>query len=144
MTDAYDPPGDGRHVYLVLSRGQWDASASKADVDAAITAFYAWDEQHLAAGTMRPGRRLAAEGRRVSRDGITDGITDGPFAEAKEIVGGWWFVVAASLDEAAAISAHNPCAAYGLSYEVRPLEYERASAHAQTNETPPAWQAGQR
>ena len=38
--------------YLVLSRGQWDASASTEQVQAAIDAFYIWYEQSLAAGLM--------------------------------------------------------------------------------------------
>ena len=33
--------------YLVLSRGQWDAAASKEEVQAAIDAFYIWYEQSL-------------------------------------------------------------------------------------------------
>jgi hypothetical protein len=63
-------------------------------------------------------------------------VLDGPFAEAKEVIGGYWFFVAASLDEAAALAAQNPCLACGLSYEVRPLEPQRASAFALTSETP--------
>ncbi len=51
------------------------------------------------------------------------------------MVGGYWFVRAASLDEAAAIIAQNPCIACGLAMEVRPLEAERARADALTSET---------
>ena len=79
-----------------------------------------------------PGQRLARDTRLVTRGGITDG----PFAEAKEVVGGYWFIVAASLDEAARIAARNPCLACGLSYEIRPLERERASALRESSETP--------
>lgn len=43
------------------------------------------------------------------------GVIDGPFAEAKEVIGGYWFVVAGSLQEAAAVAAENPCLACGLS-----------------------------
>jgi hypothetical protein len=64
------------------------------------------------------------------------GVTDGPFTEAKEIIGGYWFIVAGSLQEAARIAAENPCLACGLSYEVRPIEHERASAYRAANETP--------
>jgi hypothetical protein len=52
------------------------------------------------------------------------------------VIGGYWIVVAGSLDEAAAIAAQNPCLACGLSYEIRPLEHERATAFAVTTETP--------
>jgi len=120
------------HDYLVLSRGQWDAERSPAEIQDAIDRFYGWYERLLAEGRIKPGQRLARAGRTVSRDGVTDG----PFAETKEIVGGYWFFVARSLDEAAALAAQNPCLACGLAYEVRPVETKRASAYDLTNETP--------
>jgi hypothetical protein len=68
----------------------------------------------------------------VSKAGIS---TDGPFCEAKEVIGGYWIIVAASLREAAEFAAQNPCVAYGLQFEIRPLEAERASAYKVANET---------
>lgn len=118
--------------YLVISRGQWDADRSKEEIQTAIDDFYVWYEDLLAQGKIKPGQRLAVEGKRVAKSGITDG----PFAEAKEVIGGYWFVMAATLDEAAALSAQNPCMACGLTYDVRPTEAERCSAYAVTSETP--------
>ena len=86
--------------YLLISRGQWDETASPQDVQAAIDRFYAWYERGLADGVLKSGSRLEMRGKRVTRDGITDG----PFAEAKELVGGYWFIVATSLDEAASLA----------------------------------------
>ncbi|MBO9663220.1 MAG: hypothetical protein J7520_09845 [Dokdonella sp.] len=120
--------------YLVISRGQWDADKSPEEIQQAIDAFYAWHERLVADGKARPGQRLARAGRRASRDGILDG----PFAEAKEVIGGYWFFYAASLDEAAELAARNPCVACGLSFDVRPIEPERASAYRPGNETPRA------
>jgi hypothetical protein len=119
--------------YLVLSRGQWDKDASKEDIEAAIAKFYDWLEQNIAAGKMKGGSRLSRERAVVSKRGV---VTDGAFGESKEIVGGYWFIVARSLGEAASLAAQNPCAQYGLSYEIRPLEAERASAYKVANETP--------
>jgi hypothetical protein len=65
-----------------------------------------------------------------------NGTTDGPFAELKEVIGGYWFFLASSLAEAAELAAQNPCLADGLTYEVRPIELEPASAYKVTNETP--------
>jgi hypothetical protein len=118
--------------YLVLSRGQWDADASKEEIQAAIDCFYVWYEQLVAQGTVKRGQRLARERKTVSRGGVVDG----PFAETKEMIGGYWIIVAASLEQAAEIAARNPCLAFGLSYEIRPLEPVRASAYAQACETP--------
>ena len=81
---------------------------------------------------MKSGRRLAKEGRIVSRNAVTDG----PFSEAKEVIGGYWIIVAPSLDDAARLAAQNPCLACGLVYEVRPFDPERASAFKVASETP--------
>jgi hypothetical protein len=56
---------------------------------------------------MKPGKRLAPKPVWFSRQAVTDG----PFAEAKEVVGGFWFITRAVLDEAAQIAAGNPCLA---------------------------------
>lgn len=126
-----------KNHYLVISRGKWDATAKQEDVQQAIDRFYAWYEGHLESGRMLECSRLQVDGKVVSGTGITDG----PFAEAKELVGGYWFIVASSLDEAAALAAENPCLAFGLSLEVRPLEPAKAQASETSNETPDAWRA---
>ncbi len=121
--------------YLVLSRGQWDEDASPEAVQEAVDSFYGWYEQGLAQGRLKPGSRLAHHGCVVSR-GL---VTDGPVAETKELVGGYWFIVAETLEQAAAIAAENPCLRYGLSVEIRPLEASRADVTVATNETPASW-----
>jgi hypothetical protein len=118
--------------FLVLSRGRWDPAKSPEEIQQAIDAFYGWHDRLVQEGKMKSGQRLAIEGKLVSRSGVTDG----PYAEAKEVIGGYWFFVVDSLEEAAELAAQNPCLACGLEYEVRPLELERASAYNITNETP--------
>src|SRR5687768_2251907 len=118
--------------YLVISRGQWDEDKSPEEIQAAIDAFYEWADHLVGEGKMKHGQRLARPSMMVSKHGVTDG----PFTESKEVIGGYWFFVADSLAEAAALAAQNPCLACGLTYEVRPLEMERCSAFEQTSETP--------
>lgn len=118
--------------FLVLSRGKWDNTRTPEEIQQAIDAFYVWYERLVAQGRAKRGHRLATSGKVVARGRVTDG----PFAEAKELVGGYWFIVASSLDEAAALALEHPCLPYGLSLEVRPVDPERASAFRVTNETP--------
>jgi len=118
--------------YLVISRGQWDPERSPEEIQKAIDAFYVWHDRLVADGKMKSGQRLARRGKLVSRGRVIDG----PFTEAKEVIGGYWFIVAGSLEEAAQIAGENPCLACGLFNEVRPIERERASAFAVTSETP--------
>lgn len=124
-----------KNHYLVISRGKWDERATKEDVQRAIDRFYDWHERNVEAGRAIRGSRLRTEGKVVSRRSITDG----PFAESKELVGGYWFFVADSLEEAAALGAENPCLAFGLTLEIRPLDEAKALAADTTNETPDAW-----
>lgn len=121
------------HDYLLISRGKWDKQSSPQEIEAAIGKFYEWYERNLQTGRFKHGSRLTTEGAVVSRSGIT---TDGPFGEAKEIIGGYWFVTARSLREAADLMAQNPCLPHGIFFEIRPLEADRASVYNHTNETP--------
>ena len=118
--------------YLVISRGQWDTDASREEVQAAIDAFYIWLDKLVGEGKMKRGQRLAREGKMVSRHKVIDG----PFSESKEVIGGYWFILADSLAEAAELAAGNPCLACGLEYEIRPIDPVRASAFSLTSETP--------
>ena len=119
--------------YLVLSRGQWNKGASKEDIETAIAKFYAWYEGNVKSGRFKPGSRLSTDVARVSESGI---VTDGPFGEAKEIIGGYWIILAGNLREAAELAAQNPCVQRGLHFEIPPLESSRASAYITTSETP--------
>ena len=47
-------------------------------------------------------------------------LTDGPFAETKEVVGGFVLIECADLDEAIEIAAKHPAAGYGT-IEIRPV-----------------------
>lgn len=118
--------------FLVISRGRWDRDKSPAQIQQAIDAFYIWKDRLVQEGRMKAGQRLATQTMIVSRNGVTDG----PFAETKEVIGGYWFFLASSLAEAAGLAAQNPCLACGLTYEIRPIEHEQASAYKVTNETP--------
>lgn len=118
--------------FLVISRGQWDEGLSPEEIQRAIDEFYVWHDRLVREGKMRAGQRLAREGKIVSKRMVTDG----PFSETKEVIGGYWFILASSLEEAAKLAAENPCLACGLINEIRPIDPVRASAFAVTSETP--------
>jgi hypothetical protein len=75
-------------------------------------------------GKMKPGQRLTSEGKTVARKNV---ITDGPFGESKEAIGGYWFILAQGLDEAVQIAKGNPCLDCGLLLEIRPIDPQRAT-----------------
>ena len=82
--------------FLVISRGQWDPDKSPEEIQKAIDAFYTWHDRLVREGAMKPGQRLSTQIRLVSRSGVTDG----PFTEAKEVVGGYWMIQVKSREEA--------------------------------------------
>jgi hypothetical protein len=62
------------------------------------------------------------------RDGQTI-VTDGPFAETKELIGGVFLADLPDLDEAIRIAAHVPAAEYG-SLEIRPIIDRSGTDHS--------------
>jgi hypothetical protein len=110
--------------YLVISRGEWDRTRSPNEIENAIDQFYVWLDRLVSEGKMKRGQRLLYKGKTVARQNV---ITDGPFGESKEVIGGYWFILASSLDEAAEIAQGNPCLDYGLFLEIRPIDPQRAT-----------------
>jgi hypothetical protein len=114
MLLIYNPPGD------------W--SALTPDQQRAVgAAYFAFTDELRTSGKMAAGDALqpvtTATSVRV-RDGETL-TTDGPFAETKEVLGGYYLVDVDTLDEALEWAAKIPGAAYGT-IEVRPVvtDYE--------------------
>jgi hypothetical protein len=79
-----------------------------------------WYEGLAAQGKVQHGHPLEPEGRVVS--GVRgERVIDGPFAEAKEAIGGYFLLTVADLDEATKIAQHCPSLPLGMSVEVRPI-----------------------
>jgi hypothetical protein len=110
--------------YLVISRGQWDETLSRDEIQNAIDQFYTWYDRLVNEGKMKRGQRLTYEGKTILRQNV---ITDGPFGESKEVIGGYWFILATNLDEATQIAKGNPCLDCGLFLEIRPIDPQRAT-----------------
>jgi hypothetical protein len=110
--------------YLVISRGQWDSSLSRDEIEKAIDQFYKWYDRLAAEGKIRRGQRLTYEGKTVRGSNV---VSDGPFGESKEVIGGYWFILAGNLDEAVQIAKGNPCLDCGIFMEVRPIDPRRGT-----------------
>ena len=68
------------------------------------------------------GKRLAAgPGRVVTLENGQLRSTDGPYSEAKEVMGGFYLIEAANYDEAVARSHDHPHIAYGGKIEIRQI-----------------------
>jgi hypothetical protein len=79
-----------------------------------------WFEGLLAQGKAVNGQPLEAETRTVSGSGGSR-VTDGPFAESKEAVGGFVTLLVRDMDEATEIARRHPGLEFGLVIEIRPM-----------------------
>ena len=81
-----------------------------------------FNEEMVKAGIMLDGNGLqpSSKGARIRFSGKNRTVIDGPFAETKEQLGGYYMVEAKDLDDAVAIAAKIPSARFG-SIEVRPI-----------------------
>ena len=87
------------------------------EVEAEIKEWMDWIGGIGAQGKLKnPGEALGFEGKTLHADGS---ITDGPYAEVKEIVGGFIIVNAETLDEATALAKGCPGLANGGKVEIR-------------------------
>jgi len=126
---------------MVLIKADKDTEAGVMPSEQLLADMGRFNEELVKAGVMLAGDGLqpSSKGARVHFAGRERKVVDGPFAETKELIGGYWHIIAGSLDEAAEIAAENPCKAFGLSYEIRPLDPERAVVTTIANETPESW-----
>ena len=94
----------------------------EADRNGVMGQYMAFTESIRESGNMVAGDALQPTSTATTvrvRNGETL-MTDGPFAETKEQLGGYYLIEAKDADEALAIAARIPSAKYG-SIEVRPL-----------------------
>jgi len=68
----------------------------------AVAAMSKYNEELTKAGVLLSldGLHPTSEGARISYEGGTQRITDGPFAETKEVIGGYWMIQVRSKEEA--------------------------------------------
>jgi len=111
--------------FLVICRGARldEGLRSPEDRQNAMKQFHAWFERMSDQGKMKSGHQLGPEGKVLSG---RKGVMDGPFAESKEGVAGYWFIRAASLEEAVEIAKGDPLLDHGHTIEIRPILPEAA------------------
>ena len=109
--------------FIVLGRGSAMSPAMSAEeMQQVIAKYRAWTETLREQGKLVAGEKLrSGEGRTLRKRGNELAVTDGPFAESKEVLGGFWLIEAASYDEAVALLRDSPHLAFG-SFEVRQIE----------------------
>ncbi len=110
--------------YMLLFRGNdWYKGLSPEEMQRISAQWMAWFERLTAQGKAVAGSPLEKEGKIVSgKNGRV--VADGPFAESKEAIGGYFLLRVDTLNEAVAIAQGCPGLAYGSVVEVRPVAAE--------------------
>jgi len=110
--------------YLLLFRGSgWDKDLPLEELEKTMDTVNGWFESLQQRGIIKAGQALEPEGRVISaRSGRP--LSDGPFVESKETIGGYLLLEVDSLEEATAVAKSNPILKCGGTTEVRQIAEE--------------------
>ena len=88
--------------FMVIVKASKDSEASKLPSEEMLAAMAKYNEELVKAGVMLEGAGLqsSAKGARVRFSGNQRSVIDGPFAETKELIAGYWIFQVKSLEEA--------------------------------------------
>jgi hypothetical protein len=107
--------------YMLIFRGtDWAKGLSPEEMQQVASQWMTWFNGLMEQGKAIAGNPLEKEGKIVSgKNGRV--VSDGPFAESKEAIGGYFLLRVDTLDEAVAIAKQCPGLPYGAQIEVRPV-----------------------
>jgi len=88
--------------FMVIVKANKDSEAGKLPEEDVLTEMAKFDDQLVRAGVMvvAEGLEASSKGARVKFEGSKRTVIDGPFAESKEVIGGFWIWELKSKDEA--------------------------------------------
>jgi len=110
--------------YMLIFRGtDWYKGLSPEQMQQVADNWMTWFNRLKDGGKAIAGNPLEPEGKIVSgKNGRV--VSDGPFAESKETIGGYFLLKVNTFDEAVAIAQECPGLSYGIRVEVRPVAAE--------------------
>src|SRR5262249_39393862 len=97
-----NPEGDTAMRFMILIKANKDSEAGVLPSRELLTAMGKFNEELVKAGVMLAGEGLqsSSKGARVRFSGETRTVIDGPFAETKELIAGFWLWQVKSKEEA--------------------------------------------
>lgn len=96
--------------FMVMVKANKDSEEGVMPSEELLTEMTKFNEELVNAGVMLAGEGLhsSAKGKRIKFSGTKRTVTDGPFAETKELVAGFWIWQCQSMDEAVAWAKKCP------------------------------------
>jgi len=126
-----------KYLCLIYSEEKTRAAMPKTDLDSIMREYFQFTEDIKKSGHYLGGEALqsieTATTVRIRNGKIS--TTDGPFAETKEQLGGFYFIEARDLNDAIQIASRIPSARFG-SIEVRPIvDFAKEKAAFESSQT---------
>lgn len=114
-------------MLLIRNEGDGKANLSPEEQQQFLKACMVYIENLTKNGNLKSAQPLVREGKMIS--GTPGAFKDGPYNETKEIIVGYYHILAKDMDEAIAIAKGNPEFAYvkGAKIEVRPVRMKEES-----------------
>ena len=110
------------YVLLLHDTGTMPSEMSPADIQAVIQRYIAWRERVQEGGRAVSGHKLVdGQGKVMRGPAGAVKVIDGPYAEAREVIGGLFVLEAASYDEVVSLCRDCPHLEFG-SIEIREVE----------------------
>jgi hypothetical protein len=110
------------YIFLLHEDPSGFQEMSAEEMQAIIKKYSAWSDKMGQSGALIRGEKLQdGTGRVLSKKGDKPSITDGPYTESKEIVGGFFEIQAENYQKAVEIALQCPHLEYGI-IEVREIE----------------------
>jgi hypothetical protein len=116
-----------QYVLLLRDKGEYPRPGmSPEEMQKVFERYRSWADNIQARGKLSGGQKLrSGAGRVMKRNGTGKvSITDGPFTEAKEILGGYFIVEANDYDEVLSLASDCPHLDFGT-IEIREIEFMR-------------------
>ena len=97
--------------FMMIVKASKDSEAGKMPDEEILNAMGKYNEELMKAGVLidLAGLHPSAKGARIKFSGGKTTVIDGPFAETRELIAGYWIINVKSRDEAIAWARRVPC-----------------------------------
>lgn len=111
-----------QYMLFIRNEGADFSKYSATDFQGLLKKYQAWTEKIKGEGRFLAGEKLANDPGKSLRVKSGKIVVDGPYADSKEAIGGFYMIEARDLNEALEVGTGCPALSYGGSLEVREIE----------------------
>lgn len=112
-----------KYMLMLFDKPSDYAAMTPQQLQGIVKDYADWAGRMAKEGRLAGGEKLSDEGGKViSGKGAKATVTDGPFAESKEVLGGYFIINAESYEDAVAVAKSCPHMIYGVATHVRRID----------------------